>query len=162
PTAAFDRKLDGWLTRAVEIGILGSTLGQLFPINFAQYHKDRELAAENLILVGMGEPGRFAQDSLQLVISNIVVAVKSMGKGEFASTLIGTRRKELSIADAIRGFLQGILDGYERLRAIAGAIKKDHKLLQRLTAEPLSVLLVHPVQTGEALEHELNTIVTEN
>lgn len=159
PTAAFDRKLDGWLTRGVDIGIIGSTLGQLFPINFAQYHKDKEVAAENLILVGMGEPGRFAQDSLQLVISNVVVAVKSLGEDEFASTLIGTRRRELTIADAIRGFLQGILDGYERLHGIADAAKKDRKLLQRIAAQPLKVLLVDADEkVGDAIEAELNAI----
>ena len=67
----------------------------------------------------MGEPGRFAQDSLQFVMSNIVVAIKSMGETEFAIPLLGTRRKELSIAEAVRGFVQGIHDGYERFKAIA-------------------------------------------
>src|SRR5204862_2932270 len=86
PTAAFDRKLDGWLTRAADIGIIGSALGQLFTINFAQYHKNKEVKAKNLMLAGMGEPGRFAPDSLRLLVSNIVVAVKSMGEDEFAST----------------------------------------------------------------------------
>jgi hypothetical protein len=33
PTKVFDRLLDSWLTRAVDLGILGSALGQLFPIN---------------------------------------------------------------------------------------------------------------------------------
>ena len=94
------------------------TLGQLFTINFAQYHKSKEVKAKNLILAGMGEPGCFAQDSLRLVMSNIVVAVKSMGEDQFATTLLGTRRKEMSIADALRGFLQGLLDGYERLEHI--------------------------------------------
>src|SRR4029077_18365038 len=143
PTAAFDRKLDGWLTRAIDIGIIGLTLGQLYTINFAQYHKSKEVKAKNLIIAGMGEPGRFAQDSLRLVISNIVVAVKSMGEDQFAATLLGTRRKEMSIADALRGFIEGLLDGFERLGAIADAVKEDREALRRAATRPLNVLLVH-------------------
>jgi len=33
PTAAFDRLVDSWMTRAVDLGIIGSALGLLFPIN---------------------------------------------------------------------------------------------------------------------------------
>ena len=162
-TAAFDRKLDGWLTRAIDIGIIGLTLGQLFTINFAQYHKSKEVKAKNLILAGMGEPGRFAQDSLRLVMSNIVVAVKSMGKDQFATTLLGTRRKEMSIADALRGFLQGILDGYERLGAIADAAKEDREALRRAASRPLNMLLVHADEgAGNAIEAELNAIRRDN
>lgn len=142
PTAAFDRLLDSWMTRAVDLGIIGSALGLLFPINVEQYHKRGLIKAENLILAGMGEPGRFAQDSLQFLMSNVVVTVKAMGHSQFATTLIGTRRNELSTSDAIRGFLQGIHDGYDRLRAIARDVKRDREALQRLIAQPLEVLLV--------------------
>src|SRR5580704_2976875 len=142
PTAAFDRLLDSWMTRAVDFGIIGSALGLLFPIRLEQYHKAGTVKAQNLILAGMGEPGRFAQDSLQFLMSNIVVAVKAMGESQFASTLIGTRRNELSTSDAIRGFLAGICDGYERLRAIAQAVKSNREGLLRLIEQPLEVLLV--------------------
>jgi hypothetical protein len=152
----------------------------LFTINFAQYHKNKEVKAKNLILAGMGEPGRFAQDSLRLLMSNIVVAVKSMGEDEFASTLIGTRRKEMSTADALRGFVLGILDGYERLAAIADAVTEDREALRRAAMRPLNVLLIHKDEktdrankkadpankkpdhgsrtVGDAIEHELNAI----
>jgi hypothetical protein len=163
PAAAFDRKLDGWLTRAVDIGIIGLTLGQLFTINFAQYHQSKDVKAKNLILAGMGEPGRFAQDSLRLVMSNIVVTVRSMGEDQFAATLLGTRRKEMSIADALRGFLQGILDGYERLGAIADAVKEDREALRRAASRPLNVLLVHADErVGNAIEAELKAITRDN
>src|SRR5258707_7544304 len=119
PTRAFDRLLDSWLTRAVDLGIIGSSLAQLFLINLEQFQRAGRIKADNLLLAGMGEPGRFAQDSLQFVISNIVVAVKIMGHDEFASPLIGIRLNELSVEHAIRGPVQGIHDGYERIRAIA-------------------------------------------
>jgi hypothetical protein len=111
----------------------------------------------------MGEPGRFAQDSLRLVISNVVVAVKSMGEDECASTLIGTRRKELSIADALRGFLQGIVDGYERLGAIAAAVTEDREALRQAGMRPLKLSLVHPDdEDGKAIERELNAIIRDD
>ena len=111
----------------------------------------------------MGEPGRFAQDSLQLVVSNIVVAVKSMGEDQFAATLLGTRRREMSIADALRGFLEGLLDGYERLGAIADAVNKDREALRRAATRPLNVLLVHAdAMTGNAIEGELNAITRDS
>jgi hypothetical protein len=77
PTRAFDRLLDSWLTRAVDLGIIGSALGQLFPINLEQFHKAGKLKARTLLLAGMGEPGRLAQDSVQFIFSNIIVAIKT-------------------------------------------------------------------------------------
>ena len=65
-TKAFDHALDLWLTHAVDLGIIGSALGQLFPIDLRRFHMDGRLKARTLLLAGMGEPGRFAQDSLQL------------------------------------------------------------------------------------------------
>ena len=73
------------------------------------------LKARTLLLAGMGEPGRFAQDSLQFIMSNIIVAIKAMGETKFAIPLLGIRRKELAIGQAVRGFIQGIDDGYEPL-----------------------------------------------
>ena len=86
-----------WLTRAVDLGIVGSALGQLFPIELAQFHKAGKLNAHTLLLAGMGEPGRFAQDSVRFIFSNIIVMIKTMGENEFASSLLGTRRNELPI-----------------------------------------------------------------
>ena len=93
PTKPFDRSLDMWLTRAVDLGIIGSALGQLFPIELEQFHKAGKLHANTLLLAGMGEPGRFAQDSLRFIFSNIIVMIKTMGENEFASSLLGTRRR---------------------------------------------------------------------
>jgi hypothetical protein len=143
PTKAFDQLLDSWMTRAVDLGIIGSALGQLFPINLQLYHKADKLNARNLLLAGMGEPGRFAQDSLQFIFSNIVVAIKAMGESEFATMLIGTRRNELSIGEAVRGLVQGIQDGYERILAITEDVTEDRDSLRSVAQLPLSITLVH-------------------
>lgn len=144
PTRAFDRLLDSWMTRAVDLGIIGSSLGQLFLINLQQFQRAGRIQADNLLLAGMGEPGRFAQDSLQFIVSNLVVAVKIMGHDEFASPLIGIRRGELLVAEAVRGFVEGVQDGYERIRAIADNDTKNRGALRNAIAQPLSVVLVNP------------------
>lgn len=144
PTRAFDRQLDSWLSRAVDLGIIGSSLGQLFLINLRQFQRDGWIKADNLLLAGMGEPGRFAQDSLQFIVANLVVAVKIMGHDEFVSPLIGVRRAELSIADAARSLVEGVRDGYERIRAIANSDTKDREALRNAARRPLAVVLVHP------------------
>ena len=142
PTKQFDRALDMWLTRAVDLGIIGSALGQLFPIELKQFHKAGKLRAKTLVLAGMGEPGRFAQDSLRFIFSNIFVAIKAMGANEFACSVLGTRRNELPISEAVRGLLQGVGDGYERIRAIAETVTEDKESLRATVHAPLSLVLV--------------------
>ncbi len=160
-TKAFDQLLDSWLTRAVDLGIIGSALGQLFPINLEQYHKAGKMNARNLLLAGMGEPGRFAQDGLQFIFSNIVVTIKAMGEKEFATTLIGTRRSELSIGEAVRGLVQGIYDGHQRIRAIANDVTEDRESLRSVAEQPLSIVLVHP-EDGKLklIQEELDALVS--
>ena len=140
-TKAFDRLLDSWLTRAVDMGIIGSSLGQLFLINLDQFQRAGTIKADNLLLAGMGEPGRFARDSLQFLISNVVVGTKVMGHNELALPLLGIRRSELTVADAVRGLVAGINDGYERLRAMADDDANNRVALQNAAAQPLSVII---------------------
>jgi len=48
---------------AVDLGIIGSALGQLFPDQSrANFTRPAKLNAGTLLLAGMGEPGRFAED----------------------------------------------------------------------------------------------------
>jgi predicted DNA-binding ArsR family transcriptional regulator len=163
PTKAFDQLLDSWMTRAVDLGIIGSELGQLFPINLELFHKAGKLKARNLLLAGMGEPGRFAQDSLRFVFSNIVVAVKAMGENEFATSLLGTRRNELSIGDAVRGLIQGIHDGYERILAITNDVTEDKESLRSVAEKSLSIRLVHSDRMKlTQIREELKALSVEN
>ena len=139
---AFDRLLDSWLTQAIDMGIIGSGLGQLFPVNMQARQAAGKVNAAHLLLAGMGEPGRFAQDGLRFLLSNVTVAVKGMGCDQFATPLLGTRRNEVPIGDAIRGLLEGILDGYERFRAIANSVIDDRERLRRAGQRPLYLVLV--------------------
>jgi hypothetical protein len=141
-TKAFDRLLDTWLTRAVDLGMIGSGLGQLFPINLQRRQAIGKVNAGSLLLVSMGEPGRFARDDLRFLVSNIVVAVKGMGHDQFATGLIGTRRRELTAGEAVRGLIDGILDGYERFRAIVDEVTEDQERFQQAAARPLYLIVV--------------------
>ena len=162
-TKAFDRLLDSWLTRAVDMGIIGSSLGQLFLINLDQFQRTGKVKADNLLLAGMGEPGRFARDSLQFLISNVVVGTKVMGHNELALPLLGIRRSELTVADAVRGLVAGINDGYERLRAMADDDANNRVALQNAAAQPLSVIIAHPeLGKSKEIEAQLGELAQEN
>lgn len=162
-TKAFDRLLDSWLTRAVDMGIIGSSLGQLFLINLDQFQRAGTIKADNLVLAGMGEPGRFARDSLQFLISNVVVGTKVMGHNELALPMLGTRRSELTVADAVRGLIAGIQDGYERLRAMADDDANNRDALRNAAAQPLSVIIAHPEpDKSKEIETQLGELAQEN
>ena len=67
-----------------------------------------------------------------------------MGYDQFASNLIGTLRHELSVGDAVRGVLEGILDGYERFRAITDVVTYNREHLRQAAERPLHLILVDP------------------
>ncbi len=144
------------------MGIIGSSLGQLFLINLEQFQRAGRIKADNLILAGMGEPGRFARDSLQFLISNVIVAIKVMGHDELALPLLGIRRSELTVADAVRGLVQGIHDGYDRLRAMADDDTKNREALRNAVARPLSLVIAHAEQDkSEEIEAQLGGLARE-
>lgn len=143
---AFDDQLDSWLTRALELGMIGSGLGQIFPLNLEKRRAAGRSNVDYLLLVGMGVPGHFAADDLRYLMSNVAVAVKNLTLGTdthlMSTMLIGTRRNELTIDQAVRGMLNGFRDGYERYRAIADMVKDKRELFQRAAEEKLLVSLV--------------------
>jgi CHAT domain len=161
PAKEFDRQLDSWLTRAVDLGMIGSGLGQLFPVHM-QAKEDRRMKVDSLLMVGMGQPGDFAADDLRYLMSNVTVAVKSMRQDQFSTMLIGTRRSELTIGQAVRGFLQGIVDGYARFRVIADAVTFHRDVLQQSAERPLFISLVEgDEEKAERIFEELAAVAEE-
>ena len=142
PAKAFDRQMDSWLTRAADLGMIGSGLGQLFPVNLQRGHDAGRFKVEALLLVGMGDPGQFAPDDLRYLMSNVTVAVKSMRQDHLSTMLIGTRRNEMTVGQAVRGLLEGILDGYDRFRVIAESVTFEADSYRALADRPLFVSLV--------------------
>lgn len=140
---AFDGKLDGWLSRALDLGMIGCGLGQLFPIHVHRRRDDAfHINADTILLAGMGEPGHFAADDLRYLMSNITVAVKSMGAEPMSISLLGTRRSELPIDRAVRSFAEGILDGHRRFQAIAEVLTRRREAFLELAEQKLTISLV--------------------
>jgi hypothetical protein len=143
----FDGLLDSWLTRAVEMGMIGLELGQLFPVDLQRLRERGLVKARCLLLVGMGEPSRFAVDDLQFAMSNVTVAVKHMGYDRVVTVLPGTRRNELPVGEAVQGFIRGIQDGYNQFSAIVDVARQERQRLQQAASAPLHVMLVESDRT---------------
>ena len=162
PAKEFDRQLDSWLTRTVDLGMIGSGLGQLFPIHFQSSQEPKRVKVDALLLVGMGQPGDFAADDLRYLMSNVTVAVKSMRQDGFSTMLIGTRRNELTIGQAVRGFLQGIVDGYARFRVIADAVTFHRDLMRESAENSLRISLVEgDPERAERILEEFRAVAEE-
>jgi hypothetical protein len=138
----FDHLLDGWLSRAVELGMVGSGLGEVFLAPMTRHKKAGVVAADHLLLMGMGEPGRFGADDLRYLLSNVTVAVKAMGHDQFSTSLIGSRRGELTVERAVRGMLGGVVDGFERFRGILTGIQEEPERFRRQADKALVISLV--------------------
>lgn len=141
---AFDKLLGRWISRCIEFQMIGARLGQFCPINLNQFKPETPIQIEELIVVGLGEPSRLAADDIRFLISNVTIAVKGMGYACFASSLLGTRRREMPVKEASRALLEGVLDGYERLRAIGESETYAQERFRRVGGEPLRILIVEP------------------
>ncbi len=126
---SFDRLLKSWLTQAIEFQMISARLGQLFFVNLARIKPVPAIRINELVLVGLGEPGQLSPDDVQFLISNITTAVKKMGFSVFATNLIGTRRRELSILEAARSVVDGILDSHRRLEALSPSSRREQNFI---------------------------------
>lgn len=115
PARAFDDLLDDWISRAIEYDMIGSDLGQLFYIPIPMKNDRRAVAAEGLLIAGLGEPGHFSRDGLRYLMTNVALAVKTLGHDEMSTPLLGFSRGELPLDGIVRGMLEGIADALERL-----------------------------------------------
>jgi hypothetical protein len=110
----FDRRMDSWLSRAIECGMIGSDLGQLFYVPLDHKRVASSVAPDALIVAGLGEPGRFSRDSLRFLMTNVTLAVKALGHDEMNAPLLGFSRGELPLESVVRGMLEGVADGLDR------------------------------------------------
>src|SRR5205823_4059262 len=107
-----------------------------FPVNLEHRRQAGTVNVDTLLLVGMGEPGHFAADDLRYLMSNVTVAVKTLGSEPLSISLIGTRRNEIPVDRAVAGFLEGIVDGYHRFLAIADGLTNERERFQQLAIKP--------------------------
>lgn len=108
---ALDDEVDQWISRAVDQGMVGGDLGQLFFVPVP----GKQIRAGSILLAGMGEFGRFSYHALRYLAMNICLAVSALKVGRFATVLIGSGEGNLEMQDAAKGFLSGICDALHRL-----------------------------------------------
>jgi hypothetical protein len=160
PARLFDKRFGGWLTSAVELGMVGSELGELFyvpvtrpvltgaaarrvtaaPQTFAW-----DGAPASLIVGGLGEPGRFNREGLRYLLTNVTLAVLTLGYGKMSAPLLGFSRGEIPLEGVLRGTLEGVSDALGRLPAkLRGGLVlrliHDHKdVVDRMWAGLLNI-----------------------
>ncbi|MCC3159007.1 CHAT domain-containing protein [Hymenobacter sp. 15J16-1T3B] len=140
--AQLDQALDHWISKANDHAMLGGELGQ---ITFVPTGQDR-LEAQLLLLVGMGEEGRFTHHDLRYLTTNVAYAQATLGFHRFAMTLIGSQAGTMSEERAVLSLLAGIGDALQRLdeqdlsatapalTLVARSPEQYHKLRALLTA----------------------------
>lgn len=108
---ALDQALDFWISKAVKRGMIGGGLGEVFLIPNAR----KSIAANAVILAGMGEYGRFNREDLDLLFANVTYGVTALGWREFSTVVVGSGEGNLSLEQAIEGMLQGVESALRRL-----------------------------------------------
>ncbi|MEK9141531.1 MAG: CHAT domain-containing protein [Nitrospirota bacterium] len=108
---ALDEALDRWISKAVARGMIGGGLGEVFLIPNTQ----AGLAANSVILAGMGEYGRFNREDLDLLFANVTYGVTALGWREFATVVIGSGEGNLSLEQAVEGMIGGVESALRRL-----------------------------------------------
>ncbi|MCW5800410.1 MAG: CHAT domain-containing protein [Nitrospira sp.] len=108
---ALDHALEFWISKAVKRGLIGGGVGEVFLIPNTQ----KALAADTVILAGMGEYGRFNREDLDLLFANVTYGITALGWREFATVVIGSGEGNLSLEQAIEGMLEGVSAALKRL-----------------------------------------------
>jgi len=156
PAYDFDLLLNNWFKRAIDYGMISSRLGELTFVPLRGVER-QGLLAENLGMVGLGEPGRFSKDDLRYLFMNIVYAVKALGFEEFSTALANAPRYGLRPDRALRAVFDGVLDAYDRLRVIPATPGGGSAL------GPLRMILVEEgLYEHEMISRALDAMVGQN
>ena len=108
---ALDAAMRGWISQAGERGMIGGNLGELFFIPVMK----KQIAAQNILLGGMGDYGQFSYDDLRYMMMNVCYAISALRIERFASVLIGSGDGGLKVDEAAKGMVSGICDGLHHL-----------------------------------------------
>ena len=128
------------LTQFALRGLIRGELGQPFFLTDPRVSAVSEaLPGRLLAVVGMGVPGRFGVPELTVMVRELCWAIGRVGKKHLAVAALGTKDNNLSAAEAISGWVRGIVS------ALAGAdIGEFH--LQRLTLVIHEAAKIKPLQ----------------
>ena len=123
---AIDKKLAGWITRAVRQGMIAGTLGETFYVPTGG-----RMSAGAVIVAGMGDFGRFSAPDLRLIMSNVAQGAYSLGYSTVATVMVGAGNGNLNRETALREILEGFGNGL----AQSGNGDSSRKLLQAIIVE---------------------------
>lgn len=96
-----------WIARACDQGMIGGGLGEIFFVPV----RPKQIAADTILLAGMGESGRFSYNDLRYLSMNVCYGLSALNMRRFATVLIGSGEGNLDLEDAVKGLLSGICDG---------------------------------------------------
>jgi pimeloyl-ACP methyl ester carboxylesterase len=132
------------LTQYTERGIIHGKLGEPFFMPDPRQEKERSAGAAKytrlIVLAGMGESGRFGVPELTVLARELCWSLGRMDKRHLATVLIGIGIGNLSMQEAITGWLNGIR------RAITGSKFDASRRLQRVTFVEIDPRKIEPLQ----------------
>lgn len=142
------------LTQYTERRIIHGGLGQPFilPDPRPRGKKDERVIA----IAGMGEPGRFGMPELTVMARELCWSLGRLGKTHLATVLIGSGNGNLSVEEAISGWLRGVAS------ALTGSAYDEGRHLNRITFveyDPRKVKDIQDALIEQADQRESGLIV---
>lgn len=129
---AIDTKLGGWITRAVQQGMIAGTLGETFYIPNGGRHG---LGAQSIVIAGMGEFGRFSAPDLRLIMANVAQGASALGYSTIATVLVGAGNGNLNHETALREILEGLGNGLAQSAANVKPLARLQVIIVERSAE---------------------------
>jgi pimeloyl-ACP methyl ester carboxylesterase len=135
---------DRLLTQYTDRGIIRGELGQPFFLNDPRAKVGARSAGRVIAVAGMGVPGRFGMPELTVTVRELCWSLGRLGKKHLATVLIGSGNGNLSIPDAISGWVRGVR------HALSGSPHDKDRQLERITFVEFDPRRIKAMQ--EALE----------
>ena len=125
----FDSKLThltgkSLITRLIELGIVCPELGEIHYVPLQGVLGQTlpglktgvrvRLEPQELFVAGFGHADTLTKEDVSFVMTNLMFVLKSLGKTEFSTYLIGTKRDQMSPFRSVRAILEGHFIGMDR------------------------------------------------
>lgn len=130
--AARAHDADLLITQYTQRGTIRAELAQTF------FLVDPRNTTRLITIAGMGEPGRFGTPELAVLVRELCWSLGRMGKKHLATVLIGVGRDNLTVADAVAGWVRGIK------LAITGMTKTDKEEKRARALEEITFFITDP------------------
>jgi hypothetical protein len=141
-------KADLLLTQYTERGIIHGKLGQPFILPDPRAAGERGRTERVIAVAGMGEPGRFGAPELTVLARELCWSLGRLNKRHLATVLIGTGAGNLSVREAVTGWMNGIR------RALTGSMYDSNRRLLRITFVEFDPRRVPEIDSLIAVEAE--------